>query len=75
MSRNRLLPPLRGVTDQMANVDTPAQFTAPGGMLNVVPNSGKDGRDNLGTRPPLKKTFGREAREPAGGGWSLGQVQ
>lgn len=57
MSRNRLLPPLRGVTDQMANVDTPAQFTAPGGMLNVVPNSGKDGRDNLGTRPPLKKTF------------------
>ena len=57
MPRERLLPPLKGVTDAMANVDTPQQFTAPGAMLNVVPNAGADGRDNLGTRPPLKKTF------------------
>lgn len=55
--RMRLLGPKRGITDQVENVDTPRDFTAPGAMVNIVPNAGKDGRDNLGTRDGLTKVF------------------
>lgn len=53
----RAIPPLRGNLDQFPHVDTPGDACPSDGSLNVWPNAGAQGRNQMGRRPGLRKVF------------------
>lgn len=53
----RLPLPIKGVSDAPAYIDTPGAFVPLNGLRNVLPNSPTKDRQQLGTRPGLRRSF------------------